>query len=75
MSNGQVTSDPFSALVGKALIDEAYRLKLKDPGQQVAALQEVGVANPTPVQLQALQNAIQAVETLNGVFQGQVGAG
>jgi hypothetical protein len=75
MSNGPDTSDPFSALIGKALVDEEYRAKILDPAQRVAALQEVGVANPSPAQLQALQNSITALQSLYGVFQKDVGAG
>ena len=75
MSNGPATSDPFSALIGKALVDEEYRAKILDPAQRVAALQEVGVANPSPAQLQALQNSITALQSLYGVFQKDVGAG
>ena len=75
MGNGPATSDPFSALIGKALVDEEYRAKILDPAQRVAALQEVGVANPSPAQLQALQNSITALQSLYGVFQKDVGAG
>jgi hypothetical protein len=75
MTNGPATSDPFSALIGKALVDEDYRAKILDPAQRVAALQEVGVDNPSPAQLQALQNAITALQSLNGAFLKDVGTG
>jgi hypothetical protein len=74
MGNDQ-GSDPFSALIGKALVDPDYRAKLLDPAKRVAALQEVGVTNPSPAQLQALQNSITAMQSLYGVFQKDVGAG
>ena len=75
MGNDPAASDPFSTLIGKALVDDEFRAKLLDPGQRVAALQEIGVDNPTPAQLQALQNSITALQALNGAFQKDVGAG
>jgi hypothetical protein len=75
MGNDATTSDPFSALIGKALVDDTFRAKLLDPAKRAAALQEIGVDNPTPAQLQALQNAITAIQGLNGAFQKDVGAG
>jgi hypothetical protein len=67
-------TDPFHILLGKALIDVEYREKLLDPNTRVDALKDVGIAHPTEVQLQALQNAITALTTLSGSFGEGVGA-
>jgi hypothetical protein len=66
-------SDPFSLLVGKALVDDEFRAKLLDKDTQVAALKEIGIADPTPDQLRALNNSITALENLEGEFQGGIG--
>jgi len=66
-------SDPFSLLVGKALVDPGFRAKILDQGQQVAALKEVGIAQPTQDQLDALRRSITALESLEGEFSPGVG--
>jgi hypothetical protein len=68
------SSDPFNELLGKALIDVAFREKLLDSKTRADALKDIGIANPTNMQLQALQNAITALETLSGSFGEGVGA-
>ena len=73
MSTAPKGTDPFSLLVGKALVDEAFRAKVLDPDQRKAALHEVGIAAPTAEQLQALNNAVSALENLQGEFRGGVG--
>lgn len=67
-------SDPFHMLLGRALVDEAYRAKLLDPETRAAALKDVGIARPTQDQLKAVQNAITALATLSGTFGEGVGA-
>ncbi len=64
----------FHELLGRALVDEDYRKKLRDPATRVDALKELGIAQPTQRQLDDLQRSIQAVEDLSGVFGGGIGA-
>ena len=66
--------DPFHVLLGRALIDEKFRAKLLKPGTRKAALKDVGIADPTDVQLKAVQNAITALGSLSGSFSDEVGA-
>jgi hypothetical protein len=67
-------SDPFHLLLGKALVDDKFRAKLLKLGTRKAALEDVGIANPTKVQLEALQKAITALASLAGSFGPGVGA-
>lgn len=67
-------ADPFHQLLGRALIDVAFRKKLLDPKSRGEALKDIGIAKPTKQQLQALQNAITALETLYGSFGEGFGA-
>jgi hypothetical protein len=73
MSDGSSGKNPFDLLVGKALIDSKFRAKVLDPKRRAAALKEVGIANPTAEQLQALGNAISALENLEGEFAPGIG--
>jgi hypothetical protein len=69
------SSDLFHALLGKALLDEAYRDRLVDPQTRVAALQEIGVKKPTQDQLTAVQNSITTLQTLAAVMVPEGGTG
>jgi hypothetical protein len=66
-------SDPFSILVGKALVDCEFRAKVLDQARQKEALQEAGIAEPTQQQLDALRRSITALEGLEGEFSSGVG--
>ena len=67
-------SDRFDLMLGKALTDEKYRDKLMDPKTRTAALQEIGIKKPTQKQLQGVQNAVTALESLSGLFGEGTGA-
>lgn len=66
--------DPFHMLLGRALVDEAYRKKLLKLSTRKRALKDIGIANPTKDQLDALQSAITAFGSLSGSFSDEVGA-
>lgn len=68
------SDDPFNVLLGRALVDFEYRGRLLNPNTQEDALKEIGIAKPTSTQLQALKNAITALNTLHGSFGEGVGA-
>jgi hypothetical protein len=68
------SSDPFYELLGKALVDKEWRDKLLDPATRADALMEIGIAKPTQTQLQAVENAKAALQTLEGSFGEGVGA-
>lgn len=68
--------DPFHMLVGRALVDEKFRNRIlsKTVSTRTKALKEVGIDNPTPGQLQVVQEAIDALQQLKGAFGEGVGA-
>lgn len=66
--------DPFNLLIGRAIIDLDFQKRVLDEKTRLAALKEVGINRPTKVQLQALENAIQALRTMHGTFGEGVGA-
>jgi hypothetical protein len=68
------TPDPFHLLLGRALVDEKFRAKLLKTSTRKAALKDVGIANPTEVQLETLNKAIIAFKSLRGSFGEGVGA-
>jgi hypothetical protein len=68
------TPSPFHLLLGKALIDDKFRAKLLKKSTRKAALKDVGIANPTDVQLETLQKAITALASLSGSFGEGTGA-
>lgn len=70
----RAASDSFHILLGRALVDEDYRTRLRDASQQVDALKEAGIHNPTEQQIQQLNSAITAVTTLAGTFSEETGA-
>jgi hypothetical protein len=69
-------SDRFNMMLGRAIVDKKYRSMLTspDPLKQKNALKELGIKNPTKVQLEALQKAVVALESLSGSFSDEVGA-
>lgn len=69
-------SDRFNMMLGRAIVDKKYRDMLTSPNplQQKKALKELGIKNPTKVQLEALQKAITAFGSLSGSFSDEVGA-
>jgi hypothetical protein len=66
--------DPFHMLLGRALVDEKYRRKLLRLSSRKAALKDLGIANPTQEQLDALQSAITAFGALSSSFEEETGA-
>lgn len=62
MENGN-SGSKFHALLGKALTDYDFRAQLMDEGQQVQALESMGIA-PTPEALAALNDSIEALKRL-----------
>lgn len=62
------SSAMFHELLGRALVDVEFREKVVDPTTRADALKDVGIHNPTANQLQALQNAITALQSLSGSF-------
>ena len=67
-------SDPFYELLGKALVDKAWRDKLLNPATREDAFKDIGIAKPTQTQFQAVDNAKAAFQTLEGSFGEGVGA-
>ncbi len=65
-----MASNKFDLLVGKALVEKEFRAKLLDPATREDALKDIGIAHPTKVQLQAVQNAIDTLQDLSGTFSG-----
>ena len=69
------SDDPFYELLGRALVDfEDSRAELLNPSTREDALKEIGIAKPTQTQLQAVENAKTALQTLEGSFGEGVGA-
>jgi hypothetical protein len=68
------SEDPFHAMLGKALVDLEYRGRLLNPETRADALKEIGVADPNEEQLQAVENAKTALQSLYGSFGEGVGA-
>jgi hypothetical protein len=68
------SADPFYAMLGKALVDEQYRNKLKNAETRADAFADIGISHPTEDQLLAVENAFTASETLRGTFGDEVGA-
>jgi hypothetical protein len=68
MSTESYLSEPeFHSLVGRALIDHAFRDRVLDPRQQEAALKEMGI-DPTPAVLDSLNQSIDALTALSAHF-------
>lgn len=69
-------SDRFNMMLGRAIVDKKYRDRLTSPNplKQRNALKELGIKNPTEVQLEALRKAVVALESLSGSFSDEVGA-
>jgi hypothetical protein len=65
-----MTSNKFDLLVGKALLEEKYRDKLRNSATREDALKDIGITHPTQDELNAVQEAFDALEDLKGVFSG-----
>jgi hypothetical protein len=70
----KATSDPFYAMLGKALVDPEYQGRLLDETTRADALKELGIEHPTEDQLRGVGNAKTALETLRNVFGDEFGA-
>jgi hypothetical protein len=58
----------FHNLIGRAMDDGEFRAMLINPAQRTQALRQVGIQDPTPDQLAAINAALEAIERAADTF-------
>ncbi len=64
--------DVFHELVGRALVDKEFRAQLLEESSRVDAMKQVMGDDPTADQIDAVNEAIEAVDHLSQQFGGGV---